>query len=328
MSNPPDPSHLLIPFASLYVEPESGTIDWSRLVLPNLTWLLTRLQADPVDTGTEDSLSPPHERALAKALGLGQTADGLIPWAALQASRLADSSTMTKLTPGQGWAVITPCHWQLATSHVAMEDPAQLLLTEQESRALLAAMQPYFEEDGLSLHYVAPTTWLAQGDVFRDLPTASLDRVAARKVDDWLPRSASARALRRLQNEMQMLLYTHPVNDARTDQRQRPVNSFWISGTGTLPAGLNPSAAAPTMPTMLTEASRTGHTGTWMAAWQQVDNTACAALRERLVAGQPVQLTLCGERSAQHYRSGGLGLRQKITNLFRTPSLSSALQQL
>jgi hypothetical protein len=323
MSPTPDPSHLLIPFASLYVEPESGTIDWSRLELPNLAWLLSRLQAAPLDAGTEDSLSPPHERALAKALGLGPTTDGLIPWAALQASARLGAASST-----QGWAIITPCHWQLATSHVAMEDPAQLLLTEQESRALLAAMQPYFEEDGLSLHYVGPTTWLAQGDVFRDLPTASLDRVAARKVDDWLPRSASARALRRLQNEMQMLLYTHPVNDARTDQRQRPVNSFWISGTGPLPPNLNPGTALPTMPTMLTEASRTGHTGTWMAAWQQVDNTACAALRERLSAGQPVQLTLCGERSAQHYQSGALGLRQKITNLFRPPSIASVLQPL
>jgi hypothetical protein len=321
MLNSADPSHLLIPYASLHVEPEAGAIDWSRLVLPNLTWLLARLQADPPDTGSEESLSPPHERALARAIGLPASADGLIPWAAIQATQQIAAD------PGQGWAVITPCHWQLATSHVAMDDPAQLLLTEAESRALLAAMKPYFEEDGLALHYLASTTWLAQGAVFQNLPTAALDRVAARKVDDWLPRSSSARALRRLQNEMQMLLYTHPVNDARTEQRQRPVNSFWISGTGSLPTQFQP-LAPPTVPSALADAARTGHTGTWMAAWQQVDATACAALRERLASGQPVQLTLCGERHSQRYHSGSVSLRQKITNLFRPLSISSALQQL
>lgn len=321
MSPTPDPSHLLIPYASLYVEPEAGAIDWSKLVLPNLSWLLTRLQAGAIDMGSQESLSPPHERALANAIGLPTSADGLIPWAAIQAEQQIGAD------PGQGWAIITPCHWQLATSHVAMDDPAQLLLTEAESRALLAAMRPYFEEDGLALHYLAPTTWLARGEVFQDLPTAALDRVAARKVDDWLPRSTSARTLRRLQNEMQMLLYTHPVNDARTDQRQRPVNSFWVSGTGSLPAGFKP-LAPPTVPGDLADAARTGHTGTWMAAWQQVDASACAALRERLAAGRPVQLTLCGERAAQTYRSGTTSLQQKIKNLFRPTSISGALQQL
>ncbi|MFZ4285167.1 phosphoglycerate mutase [Variovorax sp. HJSM1_2] len=320
---PADPSHLLIPYASLYLQPEAAAMDWSRLQLPNLAWLLARLQAGPADVGSEESLSPPHERALAQAMGLPPAGDGLIPWAALQAAQLGGADA----TPGQGWALITPCHWQLATSHVAMEDPEQLQLSEDESRALLAAMQPYFAEDGLALYYLAPGTWLAQGEVFRDLPTAALDRVAARRVDDWLPRSAGARALRRLQNEMQMLLYTHAVNDARTQQRQRPVNSFWISGSGALASSVAPTAM-PTVPRALASAARSGHTGTWMDAWQQLDASACAALRERMLTGAAVRLTLCGERSAQSYHSGAIGLRQKIKNIFSPPSISSALEQL
>ena len=97
-------------------------------------------------------------------------------------------------------------------------------------------MQPYFAEDGITLHPLSDTTWLAQGSVLVDLPTASLARTRSARVDGWMPRQPQAQALRRLQNEMQMLLYTHPVNDARKARFLPPVNSFWISGTGTLPA--------------------------------------------------------------------------------------------
>jgi hypothetical protein len=47
-----------------------------------------------------------------------------------------------------------------------------------------------------------------------------------------MPVAARAKPLRRLQNEMQMLLYTHPVNERRIARGLPAVNSFWISGTG------------------------------------------------------------------------------------------------
>ena len=39
-----------------------------------------------------------------------------------------------------------------------------------------------------------------------------------------------------------MLLYTHPVNDARSARGVLPVNSFWLSGTGALPQPQPPAA--------------------------------------------------------------------------------------
>jgi hypothetical protein len=67
------------------------------------------------------------------------------------------------------------------------------------------------------------------------LTPASLDRVVGRVIDGWMPRAGEAKALRRLQQEMQMLLYTHPVNEERARGGLLPVNSFWASGTGALP---------------------------------------------------------------------------------------------
>ncbi len=163
--------HLLIPFAAC--SSEGCTQALSTLKLPHLEKLLARLTPEPLDAGDEFSLSTPHERAHALALGLSAP-DGLLPWAALEASK--------KHLKGNAWAFISPCHWQVGANHIAMSGQTLPDFSEAESRALMAAMQPYFEEDGLALHFDSPNRWLASGDVFKDLPTGNLDRSTANGV--------------------------------------------------------------------------------------------------------------------------------------------------
>ena len=314
---------LVIPFASAANTLPSFASLLPSLQLPCLEKLITRLSPQPTLGGDPESLTPPHERVLAELHGISAP-DGLVPWAALQALALG--------LPGAAdgaWATITPCHWQMGSAHVDMPDPAALQLTEAESQALMAAMQTYFTEDGISLHYVAPTTWLARGEWFRGLATASLDRVAGHRVDDWMPRAAAASGLRRLQNEMQMLLYTHAVNDVRTERRLPPVNSFWASGTGVLPANYQARALADTsVPRGLADAVRREDPMAWTAAWQAIDAEACADLLKKLDNRQAVVLTLCGESRAQTWTSAGGGLRQRIANLFKPQRLAAVLEAL
>ena len=176
--------------------------------LKNLPRLLQGMTlADSVTTEAV-SLSTPHEWVLAKALGLpGVEAlpDGLIPWAAWQAHHTPGLQS----TKSKAWAFVTPCHWSMGREHATLTDPATLALTADDAHTLLQAMQPYFATEGITLHHAAPDRWLAEGEIFRDLPTASLDRVMGRNVDAWLPAS---KKIKLLQNEMQMLLYTHPLN--------------------------------------------------------------------------------------------------------------------
>jgi len=194
----------------------------AALQLPHLQALLRQAGAQTLHTGGPDTLTP-----LPEHLASGQAyPDGLVPWAAW----LAQGNGLYQ--DGQHWALISPCHLQIHSDHVAMQDPALLQLGQDESRTLLAAMQPYFEEDGIQLHWHSAHTWLAQGPVFQNLASASLARVRDQPTDPWIPRQSAAQSLRRLQNEMQMLLYTHAVNDARGARGQSPVSGFWISGTG------------------------------------------------------------------------------------------------
>ncbi|MEY4267764.1 MAG: hypothetical protein RIS90_2299, partial [Pseudomonadota bacterium] len=155
--------HLLIPFA--FAGSEGCAQALRQLKLPALQALLARLAPQAPDGGDEFSLTPPHERALAQALGLSG-ADGRLPWAALQVGS----------TEG-AWAFVNPCHWQIGALHIAMHHGPLPQFTPDESNALLAAMQPYFAEDGITLHYEQPQRWLAQGAVGRELATASLHRV-------------------------------------------------------------------------------------------------------------------------------------------------------
>jgi len=325
LPTPPDSDQLIIACAAS--REGGGAEALQGLSLPHLEQLLHRLQigaAEAVDSASPDM---PHERALARAMGL-RAAPGHAPWAALALRQRG-------IDPGsRAWAWITPCHWQIGMDHVLLQDPADLQLRAEEAAALLAAMAPYFAEDGLQLQSDdarpgdQPVRWLACGEALRDLPTASLDRVIGCDIGPWLPHSDRVRPLRRLQSEMQMLLYNHPVNDARLAQRRVPVNAFWISGAGALdePAGAMP--APPTVELRLKDPALQHDWPRWRATWQAVDDSTCAALLARQRAGHDVRLTLCGDETVRGWQGTPAGLLHRISSLFGTQPASKGLSLL
>jgi hypothetical protein len=268
--------HLIVPFASALSEAAAAAllaIDWRSL---GGFAAGARLGSD------EWSLSPPHEQAIAQALGW-RGGDGALPFAASAAR--ADG-----IDPGTApIARLTPVHWHVGRDQVLLTDPAGLELGDAESRAFLEAIRPLLESDGFTLHYGSATRWYACSDELDGLACGSLDRAIGRAVDPWLPSGPAASHLRRLQNEVQMLLYTHPLNAAREARGARPVNSFWIDGCGRA----EPIAGeAPQVDRRLAEPALGGDWPAWQSAWQA------------LVAGpahEADRLTLCGERFAQTF---------------------------
>jgi hypothetical protein len=273
------------------------------------------------DIGDDYSLSPPHERALARSLGW-QLGDGLLPWAAWQLRCDGEDPG------GQAWAELTPCHWEVGMEYITMADPQALQLDEIESRALMAAMQPYFEEDGIALRYLAPTRWLARSALFENLASASLDRVIGRNIDRWMPAAAQAAPLRRLQNEMQMLLYNHVINDQRAAHGQATVNSFWFSGCGCLPGATAPLASEALQPAGLRSAALREDWPAYAQAWQDIDAGHCAALLAQAARGLPAMLTLCGERSAQRYEAQAQTWYRRMTAGWRAVPVAKQLERL
>jgi len=170
-----------------------------------------------------------HEMAWAQALGW-DVKDGQVPLAAFAAH------TQGLHCPTEhGWAFIDAVHWQISQGQVNLSVPSPI--STEETSALGEAMQPFLTQDGIHLHPHSLGRWLAHASVFKHLSSVSLDRVNGQRIDHWLQPSSIAaqtdaeRLLRRLQNEMQMLFYTHAVND----HRAVALNSIWFSGTGELP---------------------------------------------------------------------------------------------
>lgn len=315
--------HLIILYAASHAF--TGPEVWAGWQLPHLQALLGQLQRqqvlqDPIPT----PLHLPHERLQAQALGWPLEASAL-PWAAWQQAQQGQASAEP-----QAW--MTPCHWQIGMDQVVMADPAHLQLSDDESQQLLQAMQPFLQEDGLQVTWHSALHWHALGALLADVPTASLDRVIGQNVKHWMPEHPAARPLQRLQSEMQMLLYNHPVNDAREARRQHTVNAFWLHGAGSLPAAT--PAAAPPMPASvhvsnaLRASALRGDVQAWRQAWQQLDATAVADLLQHVKTTGQGTLSLCSEHAAHTYTAAPAAWHQKITQLFNKPSPAAALQAL
>ncbi|MDO8607693.1 MAG: hypothetical protein Q7R40_14235, partial [Phaeospirillum sp.] len=135
------------------------------------------------------------------------------------------------------------------------------------------------------------------------------------------PEGAAAATLRRLQNEMQMILYTLPVNDLRSKAigaaRLPLINSNWLHGTGELTDANQREAIHITGPRSLADAALREDWTAWAQAWRQLDATVCADLLKQLQTQGRATLTLCGERSAFTYGLQSKSGFERIKGNFR-----------
>ncbi|MGK2901184.1 MAG: hypothetical protein ACSLE9_21260 [Burkholderiaceae bacterium] len=312
--------HLLIPFASAHSDAATHVL--RDLALPKLSQLLARLAPVQRDDADAFTLSPPHERALAAGLGW-QGADGCLPFAARAAA--LDGIEVGEIA----WGLVTPSHWHVGRDHVTLLDPAALELTETESRDAFDAVRGLFESEGFRFAWGAPSRWYAAHDSLADLPCASPDRVIGRNVELWMrgseARSAAARRVRRLQSELQLLLYTHPLNEERERRGALALNSFWLSGCGRrqpdagVAARVDDGLRAPLL---------AADWAAWADAWRALDAGVLAELLVAARNGRPVALTLCGERSAQRFESAPRSPWQRLAARWKAAEPHTVLEAL
>lgn len=290
--------HLMIPHASAL--DEAARHAFASLALPNLTAQLARLS--PADTWGSDEFSPQPPHQLALAALRGQAEPSAAAWG-LDAG------------PELSWALMTPVHLAVGTDGVDVLPPAALNLSESDAARFAAALRELWpESEGWQWRLLDATRWaIGHATALEGLTAASFERAAGQHIEPWLPQS---RTLRRWQNEAQMLLHGHALNEEREARGEPVVNSVWIGDIGRS----NGRKADVVVDARLTEPLLNGDLAAWAEAWQRLD---AGPLAKELAS-----LTLSGDRLARRFTAQPLSFAEKLKRRFKSPDVVAVLEAL
>jgi hypothetical protein len=213
---------LIIP-ELIWPEADDGVLD--GLDCPALGTLLAR---------SRRTQRPPQSLEATLADAFGQPPDA--PYAAL---RLLGESDSTKDSAGDHcWLCSDPVHLRYHQQQLIIADSGGFDLSLDEARTLAGELNRQLPDAG-RFHVASAGRWylqLADRALAQGFATRPLSAVAGRRIDQLLPETAAARALRSLLNEAQILLHAQPINQQREDDGRLAINSLWLWGGGSLPA--------------------------------------------------------------------------------------------
>nr|WKF56449.1 hypothetical protein HUO10_000906 [Paraburkholderia busanensis] len=272
--------HLLLPFALPAAADASTALH--GIQSPALDRLIARATLVERVIGEDFQRTLPHERWVARQFGA-------LPGGSSAADEAPLAPYMLRADGGEPgaatWACVQPVHVRIAHDHLVLIDPASLELSDDEAGALLAVARPLIEELGVRIEAPRPTRWYLSGEGFGTLAGASPLRASGRNIEIWLPHEAHSgersRAWMKLQNEVQMAWFEHPVNEAREARGLPAVNSIWFHAQGAAQAVRSPFA------TVLSDAAATRGLAITAGVATGAPPASFDALRRMAVAGAP-----------------------------------------
>ncbi len=187
--------------------------------LPALRRLLARARADTAPAQ--------HIQAvLLQTFGIAPQPD----WPVAPFTLLADG-----LLPGEAcWLRADPVHLLPQQSQLVLVEAQRLRLAMAECEPLITSLNAHFQPDGLSFTAPHSSRWYLRAPQPLQIRSTPPDAATGRSVDPLLPGGADGLLVHRWSNEIQMLLYDHPVNLQREARGEPAVNSLWLWGAGRL----------------------------------------------------------------------------------------------
>ncbi len=128
------------------------------------------------------------------------------------------------------WLYATPVHMTLSRDSYFLTD-VDLALTALELQTLVVALNDHFNEQDYTFHLSHDQLFVGLDDD-PNITTTPIDVVVNQDVAAFLPKGEGALAWAKVQNEIQMLLFNHPINIVRTEQGKPELNSIWFYGEG------------------------------------------------------------------------------------------------
>lgn len=207
--------HLVIP--GLKPRDEAKAEFLAGVEAPALQLLLAR--GETCETGSES-----YEAWLCRRFGIHQQSD----WPIAPLLLNADGGRA-----GNGyWLCADPVCLQPDAQRLLLADRGVLGIDASEAEALVGALNAHFAEQGYEFVAPRPDRWYLRLDRPHDVVCTPPHLAAGRDVDPLLPRGADSRRLHALLNEIQMLLYAHPVSERREAEGRAAINSVWLWGGG------------------------------------------------------------------------------------------------
>lgn len=158
------------------------------------------------------------------------------PLAALR--RLGEARAPT-IEPA-GWLCLDPVNLAFTREHLllsALPETGPDALHDDQAQALADAVAELFADLG-TLEVCAPNRWYLALSGSDDTRFTPLDEVNRRPAGPFMPDGAQAVRWHARLNEAQVMLFNHPVNQAREAAGLPAANSVWPWGAGQLPAHL------------------------------------------------------------------------------------------
>jgi hypothetical protein len=131
------------------------------------------------------------------------------------------------------WACIaTPVHLSAGMRGVTMAADGLLNLAPGEAAALSADFNRVFGGAGVRMSVARGTLLSCLFEERIEASSRDPEEVAGNDVFGFQPTGPDGARLRRLMSEMEMWLFDHPVNRARSSQERQAVTGLWLWGGG------------------------------------------------------------------------------------------------
>ena len=166
--------------------------------------------------------------AFFKNLFQPKQANAAMAWASIQNKAGKQASSQDKLAY---WLYATPVHLVLQRDTFSLAAPVPLSLDADEVDALTGALNQHFASDGLAFIW-HKNTWFLSLPTHPQISSTAPQAAINKDISAYLPTGEGAIRWASFTNEIQMLLFDHPVNIAREAKRLPAINSIWCYGGG------------------------------------------------------------------------------------------------
>lgn len=144
-------------------------------------------------------------------------------WVILQSKAGNEVSIEDKLA---FWLYATPIHLVLQRDSFSLASPVPLPLEIEEIEALSSTLNQHFMPD--KIHFIwHEKQWFLKLEYNPNITTYAPELAINKDISAYLPTGDGAIQWARISNEIQMLLFEHPVNLAREAKRLPVINSIW-----------------------------------------------------------------------------------------------------